>query len=404
MGLFSFLTGKVDKDEFARQMMAALRKAGDNRPTRYNAAEYRLEFGAQAESAAIINLHNVFKVFQGVARRDRSEFFRHHARIFLHRVDIPEDFEDVKPDLMPTIRSRALLEDLRLDPATSGSKAAELPAVLLGEYLMVNLVYDLPGTMQFVNGDVFQKWGVSIYEAIEVARQNLETREGRLICADDRFYIAETGDAYDAARLLNIDKLKQLKVVGRHVVMPVTRDCLVITGSEDDAGLEMMASIAESKADDPRPLCPIPMILSGGQWETWLPPTQHFQRKRFEVLAAQFVGGEYHDQQKRLESLNEKNGVDVFVATFSAFEKDGRIVTYCTWSKGVPSWLPKTDMIAFVDPEKDEAGTVGWDEVSNIMGARMTKLDMYPPRWSVDSFPSHDELKASGYEPMPSKR
>jgi hypothetical protein len=35
-------------------------------------------------------------------------------------MDIPEDFEDVKPDLMPTVRTRSMIEVLRL----SGQQAA----------------------------------------------------------------------------------------------------------------------------------------------------------------------------------------------------------------------------------------------------------------------------------------
>ena len=41
---------------------------------------------------------------------------------------------------------------------------------------------------------------------------------------------------------------------------------------------------------------------------------------RFHVLAMRYYGGEYGDQKTYLEKVNEKNGIDVFVASYGGRE------------------------------------------------------------------------------------
>ena len=154
----------------------------------------------------------------------------------------------------------------------------------LTDHLVACLVYDLPSSMQFVMADQVEKWGVTLYEAMEVALQNLDEREFVMMALGDKLYVIETGDSYDATRLLLKDKIRSLELVGKPVAVPVSRNTLLIAGSEDPAGIAILAELAEKKADDARPLCPIPIILEGDDWETWTPPADHPSAEKFRAM------------------------------------------------------------------------------------------------------------------------
>lgn len=43
-------------------------------------------------------------------------------------------------------------------------------------------------------------------------------------------------------------------------------------------------------------------------------------------------------------------------------------------------------------------GFGAWQKVVDVVGHRMRREDMYPPRYFVDSFPTEAEFKAIGLE------
>jgi len=70
--------------------------------------------------------------------------------------------------------------------------------------------------------------------------------------------------------------------------------------------------------------------------------------------------------------------------------------TYCVWSEGVDSLLPKTDLVFFYrdgDEDGDIPAQVEWDQVQAAFGDLMEPLDMYPPRFRVREFPGEERLR-----------
>lgn len=293
---------------------------------------------------------------------------------------------------------------MRLDALVKGAKPPEVAHQPLSDHLVTCLVYDLPASIQFVMQDTFESWNITPYEAMEIALENLAARECPMMQLGDGFFIIETNDSYDATRLLLKDRVRKLPFQGLPVAMPLSRNTLFMTGSEDDNGLGIMAHLATEKENDARPLCPVPVILRDDEWETWLPPADHPHYEAFHLLELKYLGGEYSDLKPLLEQRNEQTETDVFVASFASFEKEGRVRSFGTWSKGVPTWLPKTDFIAFFSPETEATNIVEWDRVQEVIGDRMIALECYPPRWSVDedSFPNDDELR--GWVPKTAPR
>ena len=92
--------------------------------------------------------------------------------------------------------------------------------------------------------------------------------------------------------------------------------------------------------------------------------------------------------------LREIHGEDIFVATFSAAEADGvSPFSYCSWTKGVDSLLPKTDLVALVDLDAQTQLTVKWHDAVAICGHLLEPTTHhYPERWRVAAFPSAEEF------------
>jgi hypothetical protein len=107
---------------------------------------------------------------------------------------------------------------------------------------------------------------------------------------------------------------------------------------------------------------------------------------------------DYADQKTCLEKLFETEGKDVFVAKYSAIEKQdtSEIVSWASWTDGVPTYLPKVDMVALGRGETSEdyktLGFVPWDEFQEKLGPCIQKTEYYPGRYFVESFPEESIL------------
>src|SRR5205085_917303 len=190
--------------------------------------------------------------------------------------ELPVEFSDVHPDLLPVIRSRFYLESVTLQSRARGGEGLAVPQQPIGDHLSLSLVYDLPQAMRSIIQEDLDKWEVSLYEAIEAARQNLE-QIGNISFASlqggggEGVYISATGDNYDASRLVMLDLVRKMPVRGDYIAMVPNRDTLVITGSEDTAGLQVMCKVAEDSFQKPRPISTVALRLVDDEWESWVP-------------------------------------------------------------------------------------------------------------------------------------
>ena len=124
----------------------------------------------------------------------------------------------------------------------------------------------------------------------------------------------------------------------------------------------------------------------------WLPDPEHSLYEEFRLLQIQSHGGDYSEQKELLDKLHEKNGEDVFVASFSGLQdKEGHVLNYAVWPKGATTLLPLTDVVAIMRNE-NEPLIAEFDKVLATVGHLMEPLDMYPLRYRVKEFPSDEEL------------
>jgi hypothetical protein len=208
--------------------------------------------------------------------------------------------------------------------------------------------------------------------------------------------------------MIMVDRVRRLPVKGDYIAMVPTRDHLLLTGSEDEEGLKGMVEIAaQCYGERGHPMTLHAFRLSGEDWVPWLPESDDETSRRLREMALQSLGTDYKDQKELLEKLHERDGIDEFVASFSGVQhKDtGRLLSYCVWSQGVRSLLPRTDWVMFFAPDEQATGDgrmlghADWDRVVEVAGGLMTGVDeLYPARYRVTEFPTPDQLRSIGVE------
>ena len=88
---------------------------------------------------------------------------------------------------------------------------------------------------------------------------------------------------------------------------------------------------------------------------------------------------------------------DIFVATYKLGEDNGTglLTSACTWSKGIVSMIPETDIVALValDPrggQNHNTQVIEWAALVKHAGHLMTPVQGFPTRYRVEHFPSFE--------------
>jgi hypothetical protein len=407
MGFFSkVFGGSPGKDEFARLIMDSIRQAGEKATVRYDAAEFQL-VADRGDNPQFLNLINGFNEYCAGSREQRGNVVRRFTRTwFAYLQEIPKDFADIQPDLLPSVRNRSYFEISKLQMQVQGLPPADWPYQPLAEHFGIGLVYDLPDSIMSIQQQTLTDWGVSFDEALAAARDNLGGMSQRSFeRAAPGVWVSPWRDNHDCARLLLLDLIRQQKVKGDPVAMIPNRDTLLLTGADDPQGLAQLAVLAEKAREHPRPYSTVAVRLRGKTWTPFLPPPNHPQRQAFQMLCVQTFGQDYSDQAENLNALHQKNGDDTFVASFSAIQnkETGHIRSYCVWSEGVHGLLPRTDQVFLFRPKENEKGEVvatpSWERLQAVCGNLLTRVDIYPERYRVQrGFPNAEQLLALATE------
>lgn len=406
MGWFDFLSKPPSRDRFAQLVMQELRKLNSAVEMTYDPDQFLIDRGRDG----IVNLTNLYAEYCQSPRAERQAVLQRFVHGCLGSIDfeLPEDFADVHPDLLPVVRSRFYLESVRLQARVQGDKPFDVPQQLIGDNLSLSLVYDLPQAMRTIMQDDLDRWNVTVYEALEAARHNLE-QTGEVAIASmttksgGSFYGSTTGDNYDASRLVLLDLIRRFPVRGDYIAMVPNRDSLLFTGSDDIEGLEAMCHFAEDSLDKPRPISTCALRLDGDEWESWLPDPSSPVYARFHGLRLRTLGAEYAEQKELLDAAHENDDDAPFVASFGANEskETGALRSHCVWSAGITTLLPETDHVILHQPADDgEFGDVvaagDWKRVWEVAGELMQPTGMYPERYRVTEFPTAGQLARIG--------
>jgi hypothetical protein len=399
MGFFDRFFAPPSRDQFAGLMADAIRKAGDTTGLRYDADEFRLV--VEHGPTNMLYLTNAYAEYCASPKAGRLAVLRRFVRTWCsHRKDLPDSFEDARHDLLPGVRSRSYFELAPLRLRAEGTGETVWPYRVLAGCLGVGLIYDLPDSMHQIQQDTLNGWNASFDEALAAACENLRRISGQDFERPlPGVWLSPWRDNYDASRLAIPDVLRRYKVKGEMVAAVPHRDVLVLTGSEDEAGLGFLLSLIEERMEQPRPLSESPVQLDGETWLPFRPDSNSPLYERFRLLHIKSRAREYAEQAEVLNALHQKTGEDVFVASYTAIQKkDGKASSYCVWSAGVDTLLPRTDEVLF--NKQDAAGKAkitargAWDKVMEIAGSLCEPCKLYPERRRVRAFPTAEQLAA----------
>ena len=151
---------------------------------------------------------------------------------------------------------------------------------------------------------------------------------------------------------------------------------------------------------EPHVVSGIALRMEANMWKPWLPEPDHPLFDGFKTMQAHSFARAYEQQQRLLNRIEDRN---IFVAKCSCIRRlsPERANTFCTWTSGITSWLPRTDWIAFVQildentEQVDVRGFYEWDRVAQVMGQQMEPLGDYPPRYEVIGFPTDEQCNRS---------
>ena len=207
-----------------------------------------------------------------------------------------------------------------------------------------------------------------------------------------------SGGRYDACRILLVEKICDIGLADRPIAMVPNRDTAYVTGEDDEVGLMMMTKLASDAINDQYGLSGVPLVLDGDHWVDWMPPPKHPAYAQLRDLELKTLGPAYHQQEQLLNALHERDGIDVFVASLSAVQKQsGDLVTYCVWGRGVDALLPVAQKVILISkPGEDPVAIGDWDRVRDVVGGLMEPTDDYPPRFRVREFPTEEALAVIG--------
>jgi hypothetical protein len=210
-------------------------------------------------------------------------------------------------------------------------------------------------------------------------------------------FVSPWHDTYDAARLLVPDVIAKLAIKGRPVALVPNRDTLIVAGDRDAPALLAAADLAEKAYAPPRQIDAIARCWDGA-WRPCVPDVTPAVAERYRALRDTSIADLYAEQKERLDASTAAAGDDVFVASLIVAEDPSHARTsIAVLSKGVPTLLPRADLIGLVDPDgpKDAKPLlVRWDQAFALLGARWKAMPVSPPRWrvEVDGYPTAAEL------------
>lgn len=400
MGIFDFLrrgTPTLSQETFARIALKQMSKVKLFSELTYEADHFCIRFKDSNRLTMTFNLHNVFKDYVKADSKDRTGVLNKYIQSFATSVDMSNS-EVAMRNLLPVVRDRAMFEYGLLSGRLSGihKDSNVVPTLPFFGHLVVALVVDSEHSTTSVNAGKLAEWGIDFPNAMEVAVANLRER------TEDRFnpigrgvFISAWSDVFDASRLLLTDMLHRLPIKGDPVIAIPSRNHLLVTGSGNEQGISDLIDIAEDiLTNDTRPLAAQLFQFHDGSWRVF----DGGQHARDKLSKPEYLRrfGVYADQKKLLDQIHEKEGVDVFVASYLVYENSelGGLFGAAQLSRGVKTLLPKADYAWFYCPENREIISVPWTAAAIAFPRLAAEASFYPELVLVDDFPNKDELTA----------
>jgi hypothetical protein len=402
------------EDWLAMEVIAELERHGVT-VERYDPREHDLAIGNLK-----VSLHNVFREWRACAEQERRNVVQRFVGFLLESIehardDGPTTFDAIADNLMPLLRTRqdiacGLLRD-RIKGAPDRSAASVAWGPFIGDFV-VFLGIDSPSAISRLQKATLEEFGIAFEEAMGRALKNLRARKlpppdfAQVNGAAPGVYEARSWEAYQSSLVFVPERLPVFPDgEGDHVVLIPGRNRVIITGSNNEAGLLSLMDIAEhSIGCEPHVVSTTLLRHDGERWSVFYPQAGSAVEERHHRLVIKQDASDYAEQKRLLDKLHESRNEDIYVDAPLIVTQNGRDRSIASWGSAVTAaLLPRSDAIYFaeqsIDPETGLAtGTkrtmeVAWDRAFPLAGHLMEEVpDLYPPRYFVRSFPDEETL------------
>jgi hypothetical protein len=397
MSLRTLLGLPPTRASFARELIDQARRAG-NPDWSYDATEGVLINGRNTTQR--VNLANIFLEYSGARRTLRPGLMQKYLALLSKSAEVPKLWTLAASGIYPALRSRYGTMTAEIDNRDSAEPFPLQVRQPWVEDVVMVLLYDFGQHMSYVPEHIADIWGVPREEIWARALSNLRSlARPRWDPADAGVFRIVSEVAYEETFLLVDEVVGALPVAGRPVFTIPNRGVLLAADSTELAAVHaLVAQSRQQMENSPWPLSGWLIERTPTGWGHYGPPDELAAAAHsFRTLD---LARTYHDQKAALDKLHERTGTDVFVATFTIRTDPAapeHLRSWCTWSAGVESLLPKTDHIVLnrspgaTDPD---LLLVPWATVERLCEHYLKPTDEDPPRFRVTAFATAAEWTA----------
>lgn len=394
MGLLDLFKKPPNETQFSEIASAALKATGIYNHIEFDRENFLLRLGEEDNHSWYLT--NAYNEYCKAERSERAAILERYIQSIVAMKDsaIPDDYEVTKEKLYPGVREPAELEYLRLRAKYDSEPVQDTALTPLTDQLAKVIIYDTSKNMTLLSVDTLKEWKMSYDEVFDQALDNLRRISSEPFQQlQPGLFISPWEDDHDASRVLLPELFYRLELTGKPVISIPSRGALLVTGSDDEAGLAKLAELTlQVLGDVQKPLSGFVLMLEGQQWIPY-----PYRDRPFDLPIVNLIkrwGAHNYDEQKgNLEHFFEKHDIDIFVASVLLMEKEdnSEIATISVWSEDVDTLLPKTELIA-IRKENDQQILVPWDKAIAIVGDYLEQTDDFPIRYRVKTFPTEDQF------------
>ncbi|WP_162913926.1 DUF1444 family protein [Taklimakanibacter lacteus] len=261
---------RMSAQEFTQSFAARVEKLfPDARVTIKQALEVEIKRGAEYEALLFKgNLDNAFKKYLDEPWR-LEDILNEHARV---SASAPDKASFAKREqLVAVIRHQSYLDEINKTKRAD----QEFPMHRLAGDIAVYYAFDAPDTIRYADSRMIEETGLTRSDFESVAIENLRRiMVEPLLETYPEMVVISANDPYMTSVLLfdqfwNPDRFR---FRGDLVVFVLTRDLMLVTGSEESAGLAATQKAARDLIEKlPYAISSEPIVRRQGKWEAFQP-------------------------------------------------------------------------------------------------------------------------------------
>lgn len=182
---------------------------------------------------------------------------------------------------------------------------------------------------------------------------------------------------------------------GSAVVFPVAPTTFIVTGDQDEDGLQVAAGVAQQilADDEGEVLSGPPMVLRGDGWVRFEHPSLDGELRTIRAL---WTATAANLQQDALQESFDRRGEDVHVGAVSVarLAEDDPAFSYSSWTEDVESVVAAVDTIVLVTLD-GQTQPVPFGRLRELASGLIEELEVRPTRYRLRKFPDLESVRAA---------